>query len=72
MNPIEPSPSKPLRKHLQSLGTARRSDASAEVDLTRHHGQGNGLRIHGIYFAVVSLVTLLVLIAGIAIGNAMR
>lgn len=65
-------PSRPLRKHLQSLGTAARgSDTSAEVDLTRHHGQGNGLRIHGILFAVVSLVTFLVLIAGIPIVNAM-
>jgi hypothetical protein len=61
---------KPLRKHLLSAQTiARSAAASSRVDLTRHHGQGNGLRVHLVYFAAVSLVALMALIAAIAVAS---
>jgi hypothetical protein len=58
---------KPLRKHLLSAQTIARSAAASRSDLTRHHGQGNGLRIHLVYFVAVSLVALVALIAAIAV-----
>ncbi len=61
---------KPLRKHLLPAQTiARSAAASSRVDLTRHHGQGNGLRVHLVYFAAVSLVALMALIAAIAVAS---
>ena len=53
---------RPSRKHLhspESLPSA--GDLSAAADLTRRHGQGNGLRVHRIYFAAVSFVGLLLI-----------
>lgn len=57
---------KPLRKHLLSAQTIARSAAASHGDLTRHHGQGNGIRIHLVYFGAVSLFALLSLLALIA------
>ncbi len=39
--------------------------------MSRGRHQGNGLRVHGIYFLVVSLVALVLLITVIAIASAM-
>ncbi|HXH78434.1 MAG TPA: hypothetical protein VNJ48_08010 [Nocardioides sp.] len=44
---------------------------SGDADLTRHHGQGNGLRVHGAYFAVVSAIALVLIIVGIALAARM-
>lgn len=49
----------------------RATQTSGGADLTRHHGQGNGLRVHGAYFAVVSAVALVLIIVGIALAARM-
>lgn len=73
MNAIGTSTGKPVRKHLLSAQAMARSAAiPADVDLTRHRGQGNGVRVHALYFAVVSLVTLVVAIAAVALATTMR
>ena len=60
------------RKHLHTKERiARAMAAGGEVDLTRRHGQGNGLRVHSIYFAVVSVVVLAVLIAAVILAGRM-
>lgn len=66
MNEIEPVPAKALRKHLQAPGTAQDHTDATGADLTRMHGQGNGVRIHRLYFAVVSVLALVLLIAAAA------
>lgn len=71
MDEIGTTPPTPRRKHLQSPATLTGPGGAREIpDLTRHHGQGNGLRVHGIYFAAVSAVALLLLVAGIVIATA--
>lgn len=55
------------RKHLlpaDQLG--RLAAVSRDVDLTRAHGQGNGMRVHLIYFGLVSLAVLVFFIVAIA------
>ncbi len=72
MNQIATGPSRPPRSHLHSPALlARGAVVGADADLNRHHGQGNGLRIHGICFAIVSSATLVLLIVGVAIANTM-
>ena len=72
MDEIGTSQPKPLRRHLHAPAPVTTSTATGgAVDLTRHHGQGNGLRLHGIYFAAVSLAALLIVIAVIALASAM-
>ncbi len=48
---------------------ARVAGLLGDVDLTRSRGQGNGLRVHGIYFAVVSIAVLIVFIVAIALAS---
>lgn len=60
------------RKHLLPPGEVpQAAEGSIEIDLTRHHGQSNGLRVHGVYFAVISLVVLVALLAAIAVASDM-
>ncbi|MGA8845424.1 MAG: hypothetical protein WB471_02290 [Nocardioides sp.] len=62
---ITPAP----RKHLYAPGTFTTAGA-ADIDLTRHHGQGNGLRVHLTYIVAVSLVALASLVVAIALATA--
>lgn len=63
---------RPLPRHLLSPETlARSADIRADVDLTRHHGQGNGVRVHAVYFALVSLVGLLLVIVAASLAVTM-
>lgn len=72
MDKIGSGSSKSQRKHLLSPETVTRSaDTSSDADLTRSHGQGNGVRVHGIYFAAVSLAALVLVIAAIALATTM-
>lgn len=66
------NPETPTRKHLLSgAQLARATDGSMRgADLTRHHGQGNGLRVNGIYFGVISLVAIVGLLIIIAMAGA--
>ena len=58
-------------RHLHSRDTLARAAATPrDVDLTRAHGQGNGLRVHGIYVAVVSLTVLVIALVAIAFASA--
>ena len=58
------------RKHLHSdQQLAAHADAKAE-DLVRSHGQGNGVRLHGTYFVIVSIVALVLLVGAIAMASA--
>ena len=63
-------PSRPRRTHLHSAKRLTGAvDSRSDVDLTRRHGQGNGLRIHGIYFAAVSLAAFVLVVIGIAVAT---
>ncbi|MFC5729608.1 MULTISPECIES: hypothetical protein [Nocardioides] len=69
MDDLTPS-SERHRRHLLSPQTVTRSaDTSHDADLTRRHGQGNGVRMHSIYFAAVSLTALVLLIVAIAVAT---
>ena len=60
-------------KHLLTREVVTRSaGGTADRDLTRHHGQSNGLRVHGLYFAVVSVVALVLVIGAIVLAGSMR
>lgn len=73
MDEIGTASAKPHRRHLVPAQTVAMSPGSrGEVDLTRHHGEGNGVRVHAVYFAVVSLVALLLVIAGVALAATTR
>lgn len=69
MDEIGTGPTKPARRHLLTPETVTRTDTSRDADLTRRHGQSNGLRVHGVYFAAVSLVALVLIIAAIALAT---
>lgn len=72
MDEITNGQAEPRAKHLRSPESVMRStDSSGTADLTRHHGQGNGLRVHGIYFGVVSLVALVLVIGAIVLASRM-
>ncbi len=72
MDEIGTDPTKPPRRHLLSPESfTKQAGTTGDADLTRSHGQSNGLRIHGIYFALVSLVALLLVIVAIAVANPM-
>lgn len=63
---------RPRGKHLLTPEVlARAAEGAKHLDLTRAHGQGNGLRVHLIYFGVASLAVLVVLIVGIALAGRM-
>jgi hypothetical protein len=64
--------STPSRKHLVSPeALARATTAIASPGLAGMHKQGNGVRLHGLYFAVVSLVALLLVIAAVVLASTM-
>lgn len=68
MNSPETGPAQPERKHLLSAEAVPVSTAtSKDRDLTRHKGEGNGVRVHALYFVAVSLVALVLMIVGIAV-----
>lgn len=72
MDERETFPKAPTKKHLLGAGEIERAtEGSGEADLTRHHGQGNGIRVHGIYFAAVSLVVLVALLVVVAFASDM-
>ena len=60
-----------LRRHLLSPEIIARAMAVGGVDLARGHKQGNGVRVHGLYFALVSLVALLLIVASIVLASTM-
>ncbi|WP_182379709.1 hypothetical protein [Nocardioides sp. WS12] len=63
---------RPLPRHLLSpQEIARSAVESRDADLTRHHGQGNGVQVHAAYFAAVSLVALVGLIIAVAVATRM-
>lgn len=66
------SPAKPLRRHLLTPeALARGAVIGQGADLTRRHGQGNGMRVHALYFAAVSFVALLLIVAAVAFAGPM-
>jgi hypothetical protein len=70
MNEIVTSPRQTARRHLHAPGSIIRAvDGLTAVDLTRSHGQSNGLRVHRIYFAAVSLAGLVLIIAAVALAS---
>lgn len=59
------------RKHLvpsRRLGRGSRSER--KPDLTRGRGEGNGLRVHGVVFALLALAVLVGAIVAIAYASA--
>jgi hypothetical protein len=73
MDEIGTSSCKPVRRHLHAPGSVTRAvHSSTAVDLTRSHGQSNGLRVHRIYFAAVSLAGLMLVIGAVALAATMR
>ena len=71
MNEIGTGPARPLRKHqLPPQALSRPGAAGQQVELTRHHGQGNGMRVHTLFFAAASLVALVMMIAAVVVANA--
>jgi hypothetical protein len=72
MDEIGTGPTTPLRRHLLTPeALARAARIGQGPDLTRRHGQSNGLRIHAIIFASLSLAMLMLVIAAVAIVNPM-
>jgi hypothetical protein len=71
MDKVETLPHRSLRSHLLSPDVLARAVAGsrAGVDLTRGRGQGNGVRVHGTYFAVVSLLALVLVVTAIALST---
>lgn len=72
MDEFGSGPVKPLRRHLLTPEALARGARIGEgADLTRKHGQSNGVRIHTLVFAVLSLLTILVIIAAVAFTSPM-
>jgi len=71
MDKVGTLPRRSRRSHLLSPEVLARAvaDSRAGVDLTRARGQGNGMRVHGTYFAVVSLLALVLVMSAIVISN---
>ena len=58
-----PTPPKSPPKHLLTTrALAEATDSSSGADLTRSRGQGNGLRIHGTFFAVISIIAVVIIV----------
>jgi hypothetical protein len=63
-------PSVPLPRHLHSREAVARAVAHPiEPALLRRRGQGNGARVHAIYFVAVSLAALVLVIGFIVFGT---
>lgn len=59
------------RRHLLTPETlAHATQLGQRADLTRHHGQSNGMRVHALYFAAVSLLALALVITAVIVANA--
>lgn len=72
MDETEMSPSEtPKRNLISRKRLAKAAEADDDPDLTRSHGQGNGMRVHLIYFAVVAVIALVLVIGGVALATAM-
>ncbi len=56
-------------KHLLSHEALAATAGARAEDMVHGHRQGNGVRVHGIYFVVVSVAALVVLIIFIAIAS---
>lgn len=73
MHEIGTGPANHLRKHLLTPeARAHAATIGHDADLTRRHGQGNGVRVHSLYFAAVSLIALALMIAAVVVANATR
>lgn len=60
------------KKHMYAPEEIRyAARTSGDADLTRGHGQGNGVRVHGTYVAVVLLAALVLVVGGIALAARM-
>ncbi len=68
MNQSDNAP-QPSRRHLITATQVASHPGAAAMDLTRGHHQGNGIRVHGIYFVVVSIAALVLLVIAIAIAS---
>ena len=66
-------PIKPARRHLRAAGeVSSAGDRGRDADLTRHRGQGNGVRIHGVLFTAASVfAVVLVVLAFILVSRMM-
>ena len=64
-------PSHPRRHLVSSQALARTTNVTSETDLTRHRGQGNGVRVHVITFGLASIAVLALMIAVIALTTRM-
>ena len=65
-------PGKPRAKHLLAPeDVARAASGSQDTDLTRTHGQGNGMRVHLITFGLASVAVLALVIGAIALASRM-
>lgn len=64
-----PTPTNP--KHLHSAEDVARATTDPPRTRARGRRQGNGLRVHGIYFAVVSLAVLVGFIVIIFVVSSM-
>ncbi|HWJ09238.1 MAG TPA: hypothetical protein VNS46_07660 [Nocardioides sp.] len=60
---------RPLRRHLTPPATLSRAVARPAAAPSRSPGHGNGVRVHAIYFAVVSLAGLLLVLAAAAMAS---
>ena len=70
MKEIAKHPVQRSERHLLSpRASTGSSDSGIKADLTRSHGQGNGLRVHGLYFAGVAFVALVLVVVGIVIAT---
>ena len=58
------------RKHLlQTEQVGRLAEVARDVDLTRAHGQGNGMRVHLLYFGLVSIAVFAFFIVAILMAG---
>lgn len=70
MKEIGNTQARPIRKHLMTPGTLAHAAVIRQgADLTRRHGQGNGMRVHVLYFFAVSLAALALMIVAVVVAN---
>jgi hypothetical protein len=62
----------PRRQHLLTAqDLARTANVTSSTDLTRHRGEGNGIRVHLISFGFASVAVLALMIVVIALATRM-
>lgn len=70
MDEIRETHGKPVRRHLLTPEALARAAVIVQpADLTRRHGQGNGVRVHALYFVAVSVVALSLMIAAVVVAT---